>query len=306
MPTHDLDIQNSGAIVVDGTTLAGVMAGVHREVSQSISGAVGALDFSGATVKRFLLTGDITGSFTFPPQNIPSIATNGYRLILLVELEQDNVGGRMMNLSTLFTNAGAIDGVNAPNMAPNAITQVLLVAQRAADVISYTAYLPISIDGAQIVSGIIPVTRIQDASTTQKGVIQIGTGSGGAAAGNHIHIQPETLPFRIRRSDGGTLVNSTESLIADISYSGSIVRIAKVHLEGDAAATASFELRIDTSPVTGCSGALSDTPSADFTAISANTFNERQAFNVVLSGITGTPKELIGVLHILKSGIPTA
>lgn len=303
---HYLDVEESGGIVVAGTTLTGVMAGVHREASQSLTGAVGTLDFNGATVKRFTLSGNITGAFTFPPVNTPEIINPDYRLILIVELAQDTTGGRTMDLQALFANANAREGVSAPNLAPGGVTQVLIVARRQGDTITYTANLSPTIDGAQITAGTIPIARIQDATSTQKGVIQIGGGSGGAAAGNHVHPQPDTRSFRIYRQDGGTIVNEASDIFADVSFSGTIIRATKLQLMGDAAATANIAITIDASAVTGASGAVTATASGDMTAIGANTFSERQAIRITISDITGTPKELRGVLHYTRTGLPTS
>lgn len=305
MATHELTTADSGLIKVAGTTLSGVMAGVHSVAKQTLTGAVGVLDFGGSTVKRFSLTGNITGAFTFPPQNVPTVATDNYRLVLAVEFEQDGSGGRTMNLATLFAGADSLEGTSAPDLSPNGVTRVLLVADRASGAVTYTANLSPTIDGAQITSGTIPVTRIQDASTTQKGVIQIGTGPGGAAAGNHVHSIPDARPFVIRRSDGGTLVTGIEDILSDVPFGGTILRLTKTRLLGDTAATATVAIRIDTSNVTGAAGNITGAAlSGDMTATGANSFNDRQAIRINVTAITGTPKTLIGMLHFTRNGLP--
>lgn len=303
MAIHDLTTTDSPDIQVEtGVTLANVSAGIHYLSTATLTGAVGSLDFSGTTWKRFNVTGNLSGSFTFPPLNVEVMGTNDLQFILVVEFQQDATGGRTIPLNTLFANATAIVGVDAPDLTPNGITQVLLVAQRVAGATTYTANLPPSIDGAQVIRGTIPIARIQAGSASQAGVLQIGTGAGGAAAGNHIHPITDSKHFTFRMSDGSVLTDGDYPILSDVPYSGTIVRLTDVYTE-PAASTATVFVKVDSTAVTGTTTAATDTESADADATAANTYVGRQ--KIALNVVTTTATMVAGTIHHTRAGSPT-
>lgn len=305
MALHDLVTDVSENILVkSGLTVGGVSLGVHADSAQTISGAVGSLDFGGASWKRFTVTGNLSGSFSFPPLNVPTIL-DGQRYTFGIEFRQDATGGRTVNLAQLFQNAQT-DGAAVANTAPNGVTLVLLTARRESGVTTYTASFPPAIDGAQITTGVVPVARIQSATTGQPGVVQIGTGSGTAAAGNHVHPHAESKTFKIFKSTFAALDAGDYPLCPDLNFSGSVVRLTKVKLHGGASPTATVTLKIGGSTITGISVAADDTESADSDATANNTFVARQGITLALAGVSGSPVMIEGVLHLTHIGNPVA
>ncbi len=308
MAIHDLTVTPSPAIkVTDGVTLASVSQGVPEDSTGSLSGAVGSLDFQYKPWRRYNVTGDLTGSFTFPPINVPEITVDGLRWTFGIEFVQDATGNRAMNLTTLFANATAREGISAPNLEPGGVTVVLLTARRQSGTTTYTASLSPSIDGAQVSRGIIPVARIQDATALQKGVVQLGTGSGAAAAGDHTHPRPDSRFFTFLGSGGAALTNGDYIVNADVNFGGTVVRLTKLRLHGGTNATATAIAKIGTTSVTGTSTSVTQTAdSADATATANNTFTSRQGLFVTLSDITGNPTMMTGCMHLSITGSPPA
>lgn len=302
---HELQTTESGQIKVGTTTLAGVAVGIHSDSAQTISGAVGTLDFAGKATKRFTVTGNLSGAFTFPPSNVPALGTDGDRVTLEIEFIQDGTGGRQMDLSALFVGANKRVGVSAPDLAANGVTVVLLELRRASGAVTYTAHLSPTVDGVQI-TGTIPAARVQAGAVGQVGVLALGPGSGAAAPGNHVHVFRESKAFRLRMSDGSALVAGDYDIVEDLNTAGTLVRLTKVKLHGGTTPTATVTAKIDTTAVSGISIAATGSPSADDDATGANAFTARQALKLTLASVTGSPTMVSGVAHINHTGEPAA
>lgn len=97
----------------------------------SMSGALGTFSFmSGGlprTTKRWILTGNLTGSLN-APTGIPALS-EGQSMDLEFTVQQDATGGRTVS-STIFSNAAYIILGGPPffDTAPNAITRIVMTA----------------------------------------------------------------------------------------------------------------------------------------------------------------------------------
>lgn len=146
---HDFTVDPSGNIVIaSGFTLVQLAGGVHYEAtSTNISGAVSTLDFGGKAVLLHTVTGDLSGSYTFPPLNMPSLTQNSTRTVLMIEYTQDATGGRAIPLNTLFANATRIVGLSGADCVDTAIggkTRVRLVVKRIGGVTEVDAeFIPV-------------------------------------------------------------------------------------------------------------------------------------------------------------------
>lgn len=155
------------------------------------------------------------------------------------------------------------------------------------------------LSGAKITSGTIPIARIQDGTAAQKGVVQLGTTATTAAAGDHTHADVRAVPFLVFESGGIAISNGTYSIISDVPTAFTIVRLTDAYLAGGTAPTGTVAVKIGSTSVTGISAAaLTDTPSADADATAANTGSAREAINITLSSVAGSPVALRGTLHI--------
>lgn len=144
---HDFTVDPSGNIVITtGYTLGQLASGIHYETtSTNISGAVGALDFGGRATLIHTVTGDLSGSYTFPPVNLPALTQNATRAVLTIEYTQDGTGGRAIPLATLFANATRISGLATGSVDTTAggKTRVRLLLRRIGGVVEYDAeFLP--------------------------------------------------------------------------------------------------------------------------------------------------------------------
>lgn len=145
---HDFTVDPSGNIVITtGYTLGQLAAGIHHESSATnISGAVGTLDFGGKSVLLHTVTGDLSGSYTFPPIGIPSLTQNSTRSVLFIEYTQDGTGGRAIPLDTLFANATDRKGIAATDLTAGGKTRVKLILKRIGGVVTYhIEYMPVHV-----------------------------------------------------------------------------------------------------------------------------------------------------------------
>lgn len=156
-----------------------------------------------------------------------------------------------------------------------------------------------NLPGTILTSGTIPIARIQDGTAAQKGVVQLGTTATTAAAGDHTHADVRAVPFLVFESGGIAISNGTYSIISDVPTAFTIVRLTDAYLAGGTAPTGTVAVKIGSTSVTGISAAaLTDTPSADADATAANTGSAREAINITLSSVAGSPVALRGTLHI--------
>lgn len=285
-------------LISNGLTLRSASRGVYFDTSSSVSGAVSTLDFANEPILRLTVTGALTGSFTFPPLNIPDLDADNQSIVLTVVFIQDGTGGHTIDLDTLFLNAGVenIFGLPLVDEAANGVSVVDLVARREAAAITYSVYFPQSFDAAQIVSGTISSDRLPSATDVAAGVVTLSAGSSAAAAGNHTHPAPLPARITIRMSDGSTLTNGDYDLL-DMPSAGTVIRLSGLRLYGTGTPTATVTAKISGSAVTGTGTAVSETLSTDSDATAANTFVARQILQINIAAITGTPTMLTGYMH---------
>ena len=355
MAIHNMKTEPTPDILIkSGLTLGNASAGMHTYRQANVSGAIANLDYAGNEVLRLVLTGNITtDAVPFPPLNIPSLTVNGQQIELLLEIQQDETGGREFPVTNVFAAADNIYGTPIILSDANAITPVYLIATRVLGVTRWDVHMPSQIHtsqltgpaistsliaglpasatttgsfhvdripalpaskitsgsleveripdlpGTKITSGTIPVARIQDGTTGQKGVVQIGTTSSQVAAGNHIHSILRAVPFIIFESGGTAISNGDYAILSDVPTAGTVVRLTDTYLVGGSSPTGTVAVKIGSTAVTGISAvAIDDTPSADADATAANTFSARAAINLTISGLSGSPVMLRGMLHM--------
>lgn len=282
-------------LVHSGLKLKNAARGVYFDTSSSIAGAVGALDFANESIKRFTVTGDLTGSFTFPPINFPPLEADNQSVILTVILVQDGTGSHALDLDTLFLNANEILGTALTDETANGVTVVDVVARRESSLTTFTANFAPTFDAGQIDTGLIAPARLPAATPTTIGAVALASGSGAAAAGDHVHALLLAARITIRMSDGGTITNGDYTLL-DMPTSGTVVRLTGLQLTGTS--TATVTAKISGTSVTGTGTAATSTAeSADAAATAQNTFVARQRLQINIAAITGTPTMLSGWLH---------
>lgn len=282
-----------------GLTLINASRGVYYESASTISGAVGVLDFQGHPIKRFTVTGNLSGAFTMPPAGTPDLAANGQSVVLTIYFVQDATGGHTVPLDTLFGNipADLRLGLADYDDSPGGVTVVDLVKRRdGAGVVTYTANFTPAFDASQIVTGTFSPALLPAATTTDRGGVLIAPGELAAAAGNHRHHQTLAKRITIIMSGGGTIPNGDYGL-EDAPVSGTVVRLTGVQLWGGTSPTATVTAKIGTTLVTGTGTAATATASSDANATSSNTFVARQVLSVNVASVAGSPTMLTGYLH---------
>lgn len=283
-------------LVHAGLKLGNAARGVVYDTSASISGAVTTLDFAGEPIKRFTVTGALSGSFTFPPLNMPTLDADNQSIILTVVFFQDGTGGHAILLETLFANADVLLGTALVDDTANGVTSVDIVARRAAGVTTYAVYFSESFDAGQIETGTMSGARLPTATSVTPGIVTLAAGSGAAAAGNHTHPVPVPARITIRMSDGSILTNADYDLL-DMPTSGTVLRLSGLRFYGTGTPTGTVTAKISGTQVTGTGTSVSETPSTDSNASAANTFVARQILQINIAAITGTPTLLTGYLH---------
>jgi hypothetical protein len=291
-------------LVQEGLNLINASRGVYFDSSASISGPVGNLDFSGAPIKRFTVTGDLSGSFNMPPIGVPTLGANSQSVVLTVLFIQDATGGHVIDLDTLFS--GIPEALKLGNTdvddGPGAVTVVDLVMRRnEGGVISYTANFAPSFDAAQIETGVFLPDRLPYATGSAAGAVILAAGSSGAARGNHRHLQPFCKTITIVMSGGGAIPNGDYTL-EDVPTSGTVLRLTGLRWSGGTSPTGTVTAKIATTLVTGTGTAVNQTPSTDANATAANTFVARQVLSVNVSAVAGSPTMLSGFLHYTLLG----
>lgn len=286
-------------LVADGLTLTNASRGVYFDTSGTLSGAVGTLDFQGAPIKRLTVTGDLSGSFTMPPDGTPDLAANGQSVVLSIYFIQDGVGGHAIPLDTLFANIP--ESLRLGNTdyddSPGGVTVVDLVKRRnESGSVSYTANFSPAFDAGQIVTGIFDPARLPAATTSTYGAVVIANGSLAAAAGNHTHYQTLSKRITIVMSGGGAIPNGDYDL-EDAPADGTVVRLTGLAWTGGTTPTGTVTAKIGTTLVTGTGTAVTTTPSVDANATASNTFVARQMLRVTVSAVAGSPTMLSGFMH---------
>lgn len=301
MPTHDIVLQDSGAIrVKTGISLAGVSTGVHDYATATAAGAVGTLDFGGTSWLYITMTENLTGAFANPPLNVPTLAANQLQGFLGIVFIQDETGGRTGDLNALFGNYTR-DGVSVIDPNAGQPTLVIMTMKRVGDATTYSVSMPPGFDGAQIARGTVPAARLPLGTAAAAGILQLGSSSAAAAAGNHTHQWQDTRQFRIRGSDGGALTAGDVDIYSDMYGGGEIVRLAKVATD---VGTLTLTMKINATPVTGISLAVTTTPSGDSTATAAKTWVDRNSIRFTIASPAGGATEINGSLHLLHTGLP--
>lgn len=285
-------------LVRNNLNLLAASNGVVLDTSSSVSGAQTTLDFQGCVIKRFTVTGDLTGSYTFPPSNIPELAADGQSVILSIFYFQDATGGHSIPLDTLFVNAEPyVLGEYTVDESPGGVTVVDIVARRASGVTSYTVNLAPTFDAGQITTGILDAAVLPTATDVAPGIVTLAPGSGGAAAGDHTHAINLAGRITVEMSNGGAIPNDDYTLI-DVPTAGTVVRLAGLRLFGGTNPVATVSAKISGATVTGTgTNVVSTAESADSNATAANTFVARQKLQVNVAAVAGSPTLLTGYLH---------
>lgn len=285
-------------LVRSNLNLLAASNGVVLDTSSSISGAQTTLDFQGCVIKRFTVTGDLSGSYTFPPSNIPELAADGQSVILSIFYFQDATGGHSIPLSTLFSNAQPnVLGEFITDESPGGVTVVDIVARRAGGVTTYTVNLAPTFDAGQITSGVLTAAVLPVATDALAGVVTLSPGSGGAAKGDHTHAITLCGRITLEMSNGGAITNGDYTLI-DVPTSGTVVRLTGLQLFGGTNPVATVSAKISGTTVTGTgTNVVSTSASADANATAANTFVARQLLQVNVASVAGSPTLLSGYLH---------
>lgn len=279
--------------------------GVFVDTSNSISGAQSTIDFQGAAIKRFTVTGPLTGAYANPPSNIPELADDGQSVTLTVVFIQDSTGGHSIPLVDLFANYDPyILGSDIVDDSPGGVTVVDIVARRNLGVVTYTVNLTPTFDASQIDSGILSSDRLPAATDAISGAVTLSTGSGGAAAGNHTHSLILPAKFTIQMSNGSAIPNGDYELIVAPS-SGSVVRLTRARLYGGTNPTATISAKVGTTTVTGTGLSVTSTAyTASGDATANNTFVELQMLYINIASVAGNPTMLDGTMHYSLNSQP--
>lgn len=285
-------------LVATALKLKNAARGVCYESSATISGAVGSLDFANEVIKRFTVTGDLTGSFAFPPSNTPTLEADNQSVVLTVVFIQDAIGGHTISLNTLFANFidPSPEGLPLVDVTPNGVTVVDIVARRVGGATTFSVYFAPTFDATQIVSGTMLAARLPTATSVASGIVMLAAGSGAAATGNHTHPVYQVARVTIRMSDGGVIPNGDYELL-DMPTSGTVIRLAKLKFIGTSTPTGTVTAKISGTLVTGTGTSVTETESADAAATAANTFVARQLLQLNISAVTGAPTMLTGYIH---------
>jgi hypothetical protein len=277
---------------------------VYFDSSATLSGEVSTLDFAGAPIRRYTVTGDLSGSFTMPPDGVPTLAADGQSVVLTIYFIQDGTGGRAIPLDTLFANVPPELRLGSTDYddGPNAVTLVDLVMRRGTGgAITYTANFSPAFDASQIESGVFHTDRLPYATDTTPGAVTLAPGPSGAAVGDHRHHQTFCKLITVLMSGGGAIPNGNYTL-EDVPAAGTVVRLTGLRWVGGTSPTGTVTARIDTTLVTGTGTAVNQTPSVDANASAANTFVARQVLSVNVASVAGSPTMLTGFMHYTLLG----
>lgn len=285
-------------LVDDNLKLSAASRGAIYDTSASISGAAGTIDFAGNSILRLTVTGNLTGSFTWPPVNFPALAADAQSIVLSIAFLQDATGGRVISLPTLFENAGEanIYGVPLVDEAPGGVTVVDIIARRVSGTVGYTVLFSPGIDASQIITGSIPVNILPAATTSTSGVVTLAAGSTGAAAGDHVHHMP--LVSRVTLKGEGTNITTGDYELLDMPSAGVITRLTGFILVGTGTPTATLSAKISGATVTGTGTSANATAaSTDSNATAANVFVARQKLQLAVTVTAGTVSMITGYIH---------
>jgi hypothetical protein len=308
MPVHELTnpaTPSTGIIAhATGVTIGNLADGIQYYKEITATGAQTALDFDQKPRLRIFVTGNLSGAYANPPTDVPTLPANLTSWTFVIEYIQDATGNRAIPLATLFANY-AQEGVAVANTASEKPTVVFLIGNKASNgTVTYSVSFPQEIAGEQVTFGTIPTARLPDASASVKGLVQLGTSSTAAAAGNHTHGIPDTKRFVVDKSDGSALTAGDYPVLEDLNFAGVVTLWTKVTLQGGPGAmTATVKLKINSSDIIGTSLAASGTASGDGTATSGNRFSLRQGLYLNIASPTGSFTRATGLIHIVKDGL---